>query len=110
LPMLSEMLRQMEGIEKIKEPMRLFLELKDSSLRSLSSYVHSGLHVSTRHTEGYPAALLMQTVKVSNGLIMMASRMLVILSGQGLSQAKFREIEQQFAECLPMQSPIILSQ
>ena len=108
LPMLSEMLRQMEGNDTVKEPIRLLLELKESSLKPLNSYIHSGLHVAIRNTEGYPLAILIQALKVSNGLLMMASRMFVILSGQRLLQGKFREIEQQFSDSLPMQSSIIL--
>ena len=100
LPMLSEMLVKLEG-KAPKEALSMLLEFKDYSWKPLSSFVHGGIHAISRHSKGYPAPLLSQIVKISNGISVMAGMLLVILHGGGNQQGKMPELQRKFADCLP---------
>ena len=100
LPMLSEMLTKMEG-KAPGEAMAMLNEFKEYSWKALSSFVHGGIHAITRHGKGYPQQLLVQLLKISNGVSAMAGMMLVILSGDTRQLGKIPAIQANFADCLP---------
>lgn len=100
LPMLSEMLKHLEG----KCPKILtdqLLEFKEYSWKPLSSYVHGGLHAIHRHTKGYPLELLIQTVKTSNGVLFMSGTLMAILSGDLRQQSIIEKFYNDYADCMP---------
>lgn len=76
-------------------------EFKEYSWKPLSSFVHGGIHAISRHSKGYPKALLIQLLKVSNGVSAMAGMLLVILSGDARQQGKIPAIQLAFSDCLP---------
>lgn len=100
LPMLSEMIKKLEG-KAPKEAMDLLLEFKEYSWKPLSSYVHGGIHAINRHSKGYPLPLLVQVLKTSNGVLIMTGMLLVILSGDISQQGKIPKLQKEFAACLP---------
>lgn len=97
LPMLSEMLKNLEG-KAPQEAMDKLFEFKEYSWKPLSSYVHGGIHAINRHSKGYPIPLLFQA---SNGLSVMVGMLLVILSGDPRQSGKITEISKEFVDCLP---------
>ncbi len=100
LPMLSEMIKQLDG----KAPtiaVDMLNEFKHYSWKSLSSYIHGGIHAINRHSQGYPLQLIDQVIRMSNGLSTMTAMMLAILSGNGLIVDKIRKIQFEFKDCLP---------
>jgi hypothetical protein len=100
LPLLSEMLAKLDG-KAPKEAMDLLLEFKEYSWKSLSSYVHGGIHAVSRHSKGYPIPLLHQLLKVSNGVSIMVGMLLAILSGDVTQIGKIPVIQREFLDCLP---------
>lgn len=104
LPMLSEMLKKLDG--KIpKEVLDQLLEFKVYSWKSLCSYIHGGLHAVHRHSRGYPVILLEQELKLSNGLVLMTGMLCVILLGDVSHRGKILAIQKEFATYLPDLSP-----
>lgn len=99
LPMLSKMLKSLET-DAPKEPIQLLMEFKENSWRPMSSYVHGGAHAINRHSEGYPTRHLIQVLKASNGISVMAGSLLVVLSGEQLLMKRIREIQNAFSDCL----------
>lgn len=100
LPMLSEMLKGLEG-KAPKEALDMLLEFKEYSWKPLSSFIHGGIHAINRHSKGYPAPLLVQMLKVSNGVSVMVGMLLVILSGDPRQRGKIPAIQKQYEDCLP---------
>nr|WP_320011325.1 hypothetical protein [uncultured Desulfobulbus sp.] len=53
IPLLSEMLRQLEG-KAPKIAFEQLIEFKEYQWKPLSSFVHGGIHAINRHSTGYP--------------------------------------------------------
>jgi hypothetical protein len=102
LPMLSEMLTKLEG-KAPEVAMDALNEFKQYSWKALSSYVHGGIHAISRHSKGYPVEQLIQLLKISNGLLIMAGMLLIILSGDTNQKGKIPSIQMKFKDCLPDQ-------
>jgi hypothetical protein len=102
LPMLSEMLTKLEG-KAPEVAMDALNEFKQYSWKALSSYVHGGIHGISRHSKGYPVEQLIQLLKISNGLLIMAGMLLVILSGDTNQKGNIPSIQMMFKDCLPDQ-------
>ena len=100
LPMLSEMIKQLDG-KAPKAALDMINEFKTSSWRSLSSYVHGGIHAVNRHSKGYPFQLIIQVIKMSNGISTMTGMLLAILSGNSLITGTLSKIQTEFKDCLP---------
>lgn len=99
-PMLSKMLGELEG----KAPevvMSQLKEFKEYSWKALSSYIHVGLHPLTRKAEGYPIGLIEQVLRQSNGLSLMGTMLLTMLSGDPRQQGKVAALQREFAGCCP---------
>ena len=100
LPLLSEMLKQLEG-KAPAEALEPILEFKEYSWKPLSSFIHGGIHAVHRHSKGYPAPLLVQLLKASNGLSTMVGMLVVILSGDKSQSGKITKIQADYSDCLP---------
>jgi len=100
IPMLSEMLSKLEG-KVPAEPLSMLLEFKQYSWKPLSSFIHGGIHAINRHSKGYPAPLLDQALRASNGVSLMVGMLLVILSGDPAQRGKIPKVQVEFADCLP---------
>ena len=98
--MLSEMLSRLEG-KAPKEALDMLLEFKQYSWKPLSSFVHGGVHAIHRHSKGYPAALLDQALRASNGVSLMVGMLLVMLSGDQSQRGRVSGIQMKFRDCLP---------
>ena len=95
LPMLSDMLKKLEG----KAPqvvLEQLLEFREYSWKPLSSYIHGGIHAIQRHSKGYPLPLLAQTVKASNGVSLMAAMFLIIIANDVSKKGVIPKIQQAF--------------
>ena len=100
LPMLSEMLRKMEG-KAPKNALDPLLEFREYSWKALSSYIHGGIHAIDRHSKGYPIALLEQNLKASNGVSGMTGYFLAILTGNSRLAKDFYKSFDDYQDCLP---------
>ena len=100
--MLMEMLEKLEG-KAPSEALGMLHEFKEYSWKPLSSFVHGGIHAISRHSKGYPKPLLIQLLKISNGVSAMAGMLLVVLSGDARQRGKIPAIQHAFSECLPEQ-------
>jgi hypothetical protein len=100
IPMLTEMLERLNG-KAPQAAIAMLQEFKEYSWKPLSSFVHGGIHAISRHSKGYPRTLLIQLLKISNGVLAMAGQLLVILSGDPRQQAKIPALQRAFSDCLP---------
>lgn len=79
-------------------------EFKDYSWRPLNSFVHSGIHAISRHTDGYPVGLLEQSVRQSNNLVHMSAMALAIhLESSDLTMSVVA-LHRDYADCLQLES------
>lgn len=99
-PMLSKMLEEIQG--KAPDVVTAQLkEFKEYSWKALSSFIHVGLHPLKRKAEGYPAELIERVLRQSNGLSLMATMLLTVLSGDHRQQGKVSALQVEFAACCP---------
>jgi len=100
LPMLSEMLQKLEG-KAPQVALDQLLEFKEYSWKPLSSYVHGGIHAINRHSVGYPKPLVVQALKASNGVSVMAGMLLIIISRDRSQSGKMPKLQFDYKDCLP---------
>lgn len=67
LPMAAEMLKTIEQ-HGPPDAVRPLLQFRTIAAGPMNSFVHSGAHPFQRHREGFPAVLLEQVVRSSNGI------------------------------------------
>ena len=77
-------------------------EFNEYSRHALNSYVHSGIHPLRRVREGFPVEMAMNLIRISNGLMHMAYRMLANLMGSQRRMDKVTHLYKQFTDCCPM--------
>lgn len=77
-------------------------EFNQYSRHALNSYVHSGINPLRRVREGFPEEMALQLVRISNGLMHMAYRMLAALTGSQRRTNKVTRLYEQFTDCCPM--------
>lgn len=100
LPMVHQMLKSLEGkapigaIDSLKE-------FKEYSWKPLNSFVHGGIHVTARHSKGYPIQLLDQVIRSSNCVSLITGMLLVQLTGDPTHSGKLTVIQSKFLDCLP---------
>lgn len=102
IPATSAMLDALRAVPAAAVPFQALAEFKDSSWAALNSFVHAGLHPLARMREGYPAPLVEQTVRLCNGLAMVAGMQLCILTGITGLQKRLQPLHARFADCLPL--------
>ncbi len=96
------------GVER-GAPEGLAVPLKEFNLHhrhALNSYVHSGIHPLHRNSEGFPLELALNLIRVSNGLLHMAYRMMASLVGSQSLVDLITQMHSQFEECLPSIAPL----
>lgn len=99
VPTLAEMLDAMAG----KAPeiaLSMLREFKQYSWKPLSSWVHGGVHLLHRQSRGYPLALIVQALKASNGVSMMAAMHLIMISGAPPQSGTIARLQKEYADCL----------
>lgn len=100
IPLLSEMLGQLEG-KAPAEALGMLHEFREYSWKPLSSFVHGGIHAINRHGRGYPVPLLEQAIRASNGVVVMTGMLLVILSSNPVLKGVIPAIQREYEACLP---------
>lgn len=101
LPMLADMLKRLEAVpEAPKHIVAQLQAYKDIAWKALNSYTHGGMHPLSKFVTGYSPKLVFDSLCNSNGILMMATQMLCILSGVPENQAKWRKLIDEFSDCL----------
>lgn len=98
LPMLSKMIEDLDKKAPL-EAVSPIKEFKEYSWKSLSSYVHGGLHAVERHARGYPEELLVQALKNSNGVNGMIGMFSAVLSGVQSNVSSLAKVYRDFQDC-----------
>ena len=103
LPMLSEMIKQLE--EKApKNAVVPLLEFKEYSWKPLCGYVHGGLHAVDRHSKGYPVKILEQTLQASNGVNGLVAILSTMLTGKPTLTKKVYKSFENFSDCFQIRA------
>ena len=68
----------------------------------MNAFVHAGLHPLARTRDGFPEQLAVSVVKLSNGLIHLAARLLSRFTGEREVMRKMDEAYKQFLDVMPM--------
>lgn len=104
LPMLSQMLKEMENFTPQNALIPL-LEFRDTSWKDLSSFVHGGFHLIHRHGEGYPDWLQETVLRSSNNLNGMNGYFISIMTGDiPLSKSVHASFDDFMDCCIPKSS------
>lgn len=77
-------------------------EFNQYSRHAFNSFVHSGIHPLRRTREGFPLGLATNVVRLSNGLMQFAYRLLASLSGSQQRMDEVTQLYKEFTDCLPM--------
>jgi len=101
IPLLSEMLTELEKFPQLKSLLDALKEFKGSSWLPLNSFVHSGIHAIHWTKYEAPTELLDQTFRASNGLALLAFMNLAMLTGRPGLQKEVIAISAPFSSCLP---------
>lgn len=100
LPMLADMLKQLEKAEQA--PRHIVIQLKgykDTTWKALNSYAHGGMHPLSRYVTGYPPQLLHDSLCNSNGVLMIATQLLSVLTDNPEHQIQWRRLVYEYADC-----------
>lgn len=108
LPMLSEMLKRLEGVPGAPAHIVTQLqEYKEVTWKALNSFTHGGIHPLSKFVTGYPPKLVFDTLCNSNGIFMMAAQLLCITTGIPENQFHWRKLVDEFADCFhPTSKPV----
>lgn len=100
LPMVADMLKALteHGPPTAVRPLAQF---KNMSAGAMNSFVHNGIHPLQRHREHFPAPLLEQIVKSSNGLNTICGMLAAVLTGDATLTKSIRKIQALYLELLP---------
>lgn len=102
LPQVNDMLAELEKNPVAAIPYQALSEFKQYSWRALNSYVHAGIHPLRRTTDGYPIELVVQFIKISNGITVLAGMQVAVLTGSQQIVRNVRDLHIPFADCLPI--------
>ncbi|OLY72313.1 hypothetical protein AU074_13630 [Pseudomonas sp. ATCC PTA-122608] len=80
---------------------RMLMGFKDVNYHAMNSYVHSGIHPLRRHVEGYPAGLIEDVLRNSNGLNVMTLQLGVVLTGVQRYAGAVKAIQEKYHQILP---------
>lgn len=103
-PSMKAMLSEIERTAPVAAN-QMLTNYKDQSWKAMNSFIHGGIHPVFRFDRGYPSTLLIQVVRNSNGLSVMAAMILALMSGEAELARGMNEIQVQFRDCLP---PLLL--
>ena len=101
IPLLNEMLGELDKIPQIANLLVALHEFKDSSWLPLNSFVHAGIHAVFWTKHKVPQELLEQLFRISNGLNILAFQTIGILTGRPDIQKKIFSVAASYPGCLP---------
>ena len=101
LPMLAEMLKQLASKPAAAQALTGLLAFKDNNAAALNSFVHGGIHALQRQAQGYPVPLVVGALRNCNGLMVMATMMLAILTARQPLVRAVSQLQATFANALP---------
>lgn len=87
------------GLRGLVAPLR---ELRDEAWKPMNAFVHCGLHPMARARDGFPEELAVSVVRLSNGLIHFAARLLSRFTYDREVMRQVDEAYKQFQDVMPM--------
>jgi hypothetical protein len=102
LKALERCLQEQPQLRGLIVPLR---QIRDVSWAAMNGFVHGGLHPLARTREGFPEVLAASLVKMSNGMLHIAARILARLTGSAAVLKKVEQSHLKFANCLPIITP-----
>ena len=100
--MLLDLERKMQtfpGLAGLVLPLR---ELRDEAWKPMNAFVHCGIHPLARARDGFPEELAVSMIKISNGLIHFAARLLSRFTGDLEVMRQIDEAYKQFQDVMPI--------
>lgn len=101
IPLVNEMIAELEKVSQLKNLMVALNEFKTSSWVPLNSFVHSGIHAVHWTKNGAPPQLLDTVFRASNGLMLISFQHFGILTGRPNVQFELFSAAASFANILP---------
>lgn len=104
LPMMSDMLKQLAHKPAAAQALAGLQAFKENNAPALNSFVHGGIHALQRHAQGFPLPLVEGLLRNANGLTLMTTMMLAILSGRRALVHAVSQLQRTFATDLPTEA------
>lgn len=91
--MLTEALKRLEATPDNPAPIVAQLNAyRNLTLKAFNSYTHGSIHPLSRYVTGYPPQLVYDTLCNSNGLLMMTTQLVCMLTGAPENQIQWRKL------------------
>ncbi len=100
LPSINEMLAALEG-KAPEVAVSKLLDFNAEIWKMLCSFVHGDYNVFIKHDDEYPPEMLVNVIKGSNGLCLLAGNLLVMQALDMSLKGRIKGIQERFADCLP---------
>lgn len=100
MPMFAAMLDQIVKTAP-DQASRMLFNFKETNYHAMNSFVHSGIHPLRRHAEGYPAKLIQDVLRNSNGLNVMTLQVGIVVTGDPRFAGTVRAVQEEFHQILP---------
>jgi len=100
-PQTADMMEQI-ALKAPKPASEALHHFKSNSWRALNSYAHAGIHPLRRHQVGYPAALVHNVLRNTNGLGVLSCMQAVVLGGEQPLQQHLHDVASRHPQCLPL--------
>jgi hypothetical protein len=96
---LERKMQTFPGLAGLVLPLR---ELRDEAWKPMNAFVHCGIHPLARVRDGFPEELAVSMIKISNGLIHFAARLLSRFTGDLEVMRQIDEAYKQFQDVVPI--------
>lgn len=100
LGMSADLLKAIEASSAPDDLKRSLREIRTSAWDMMNSYIHAGIHPLRRYGGSHPLELA-TALKVSNGMLLLAAGLMVVLSGYPKRQQDINLVGLHFGDVLP---------
>lgn len=103
--MLQGLERRLEHAPQLRGLVQPLREIRDEAWAAMNGFVHAGLHPLARTKDGFPVQLATAVVKMSNGMVHMAGRLLARFTNDEKLVLRIERSYVGFEDVLPVVTP-----
>ncbi len=104
MPSIDKMVKQLQT-RGPQGPARQLVRAHERLTPFLNSYVHSGLHAVARHQHGFPTHLLIDTLKISNSMVILTLLVVGEIAQDEVYVSVALGLHEKYEDCMPTLEP-----